>query len=343
LVLDCRRDCEDHETNREQTGLLQRSGTRGEEKIRGKRRQKIILGLVVSVLVVVSGLLFSGLAAQALLSHDLGLLYPALARVVLDRLPGNVDRDTALAAFRDYVYLTVRPILYPPEGGSAKALLNGNGWCNHVADIFIRLIEPLDVKGYVVFLYNQRGKSPHTLALVTPNHPAHKPVAFLRRNARVYDSLHDFTYGALWGGPFASPNQVCHGNFLLQRRNWAVSYTWFCRRPKIVRANRPLSRQGRIQRWSQGLIRTSIPTSWMRALFRLVIGLDLFLPAAKRAYYLARIDHLYLECGPALRAYSEIIKRYPKTRWAVLARRHRRRLKDMIDRFPPRGDGVPGR
>ncbi len=286
---------------------------------------------------LISGLLFSGLAARGLLSPDLGLVYPALARVVLDQLPGDPDRATSLAAFRDYVYLTVGSMIDPPRGGPTQVLLTGNGWCNHLADVFIRLIEPLDVKGYVIFLYNRRGESPHTLALVTPHQTADRPVVFLRRHAVVYDCLYDFTYHTLWAGAFATPNQICHGNFLPRRANLNVRFTWFCQKPKIVRRNRPRSQQGWIQRWAQGLIRTSIPTAWTRALFRLVIGLDLTLPAAKRAFYLARIDHLYLEYQRADRAYGAIMARYPHTRWAFLARRHRRRLRTLARKFPPEG------
>ncbi len=288
-------------------------------------------------------LLFSGLAADAVLAHDLGLVYPSLSRVVLDRLPDDTDRNTALAAFRDYLYLTIGPFGNPPDQGPTEVLLTGYGYCNQVADVSIRMVEPLDVRGYVVFLNKRQGRSPHTVALLTPDEPTKKPIKYLRKQARVYDCIFGLTYRTRWGGAYSTPNQICRGNYQLQRHNLTTNFTWFCQRPKVVRANRPLSRQGWFQRRTQGLIRTAIPPSWMRAMFRLVVGLDLSVPAAERAYYLARIDHLYLRYGPARRAYDEVIKRYPDTDWAVLARQHRRRLSALSQKFPPGGGYRPGR
>jgi hypothetical protein len=159
-------------------------------KPKRRRRWLAKLGQALLLLLLLglgAEVVFSGLASRVLLSHDLGLVYHATQRAVLGRLPARASREAALEALRDYLHLTVQPVGRQADLGPARVLLNGQGWCDQLSDIYLRLIEPLGVRGYLAFLRAAHGPSPHSVALITPGLSEQMDWSYLQRRAEVVD------------------------------------------------------------------------------------------------------------------------------------------------------------
>ncbi|RJX35752.1 MAG: hypothetical protein C4525_03620 [Desulfarculus sp.] len=280
---------------------------------------------------------FSGLAGRVLLSHDLGLVYHAAYNTVLGRLPARSSRADTLAALRDYLHLTVQPVGRQADLGPTRVLLGGQGWCDQISDIYLRLIEPLKVRGYLAFLQARQGPSPHTVALITPGLVDPQDWSYLSGHAVVVDLLHGVTYRRPGGGP-AAPADICRGRY--QPRLPQVRPEWFCRRPKIHLVNQPRGNWSAAQRWLWRAWRLT-PAAWEAELIRLAVRSQHGLEPGQRAYLLARVEHILLRLEPAGQAYQAVERRYPDSRWAYLARHYRLSLPALAARFPGRAQAQP--
>ncbi|MCB2227688.1 MAG: hypothetical protein KQH53_13500 [Desulfarculaceae bacterium] len=270
----------------------------------------LALVLAMAVLVV-----WSGLAARFLLSHQAGLVYHAALRAVESRLPAGAGHDQALAALRDYVHALVRPVGREQDLGPVRVLLNGKGWCDQQCDIYLRLVEPWGVRGCLAFLQDAQGKSPHSVALLAPGAGPTPGWPGLRGGAMVVDVYYGVTFQGPGGEP-ASPQNICAGRY--QPRLKEVDRDWFCRPPRLALCNRPLAGWPAPRRW---LWRAWgwLPASWERGLISLAVATLPGLEEAQRAYLQARVEHLTLGGEKARIAYADVERRYPDTPWAALA------------------------
>ncbi|MEW5911411.1 MAG: hypothetical protein AB1814_02570 [Thermodesulfobacteriota bacterium] len=286
--------------------------------------------LLFLLLALGAEVVLSGLAGRVLLSHELGLIYHAAHRAVLARLPVRASRAASLEALRDYLHLCVQPVGREADLGPAQVLLNGQGWCDQINDIYLRLIEPLQVRGYLVFLQARPGPSPHSVALLTPGLPELMDWSYLQRRAMVVDPYYGVTYRLADGGP-AAPADICAGR--ARPRPPQVRPQWFCREPKIQLANQPRQLWSI---WERGLWRAwrLLPPVWEAELLRLGLRRVQGLEPGQRAYLLARVDHLMLRLKEADAAYQAVERRFPETRWAELAHHYRRSLPALAARFP---------
>ena len=286
------------------------------------------------IVIGLATLYLTGAFSRMVLSKDTGIFYQAILKVVHNRLPEGAGRKTALAALREYVYLTAHPIKPVGSHGPVRELIRGQAFCNHMAGIYIRLIEGLDVRGYLVFLRNAKGKSPHSVAYITPGHSRREVAAYLQSQATVVDLAEGVTFVALQGGP-AGPRRICRMDFVPDRN--LLTWRWYCNPPKIVHANRPISEAPAVKRWFLKRVVGHVPENWLRTYLKLAFWLDPWLSRPERRYYLARIGHLFFRLKEARRRYCSVETRFPLTRWAVYARHYRLRLGDLERCFPERG------
>lgn len=292
--------------------------------------------LLLLLLALVAEVVFSGLAGRVLLSHDLGLVYHAAYKAVRGRLPARASREATLEALRDYLHLAVQPVGRQADLGPARVLVGGQGWCDQLSDIYLRLIEPLKVRGYLAFLQAEKGPSPHSVALITPGRSELMDWSYLQRRAEVVDPYHGVTYRRPGGGP-AAPADICRGRY--QPRLSQVRPEWFCREPRIHLVNQPRDFWPLPQRWLWRAWRL-LPPAWEAELVRLGVRRLQGLEQGQRAYLLARVEHILLRLGPARLAYQAVERRFPDTPWAKLARHYRLSLPALAARFPARGLGL---
>lgn len=107
-------------------------------------------------------------------------LYPVVTGRVTQ---GAATRDEAIKRVFDFVYLNVRSPtgMRKVDDSAADSLVRGFGYCDPSAMAFVRLVEELGVPGRLLFLYDEDGSSPHTVA-----------EAFLDGEWRVFDTLYGF-------------------------------------------------------------------------------------------------------------------------------------------------------
>ena len=90
-------------------------------------------------------------------------------RQLADRLQGDgqVTWQQAVTRTREYVHKTIQPKSGedPYEQLSVhERLQSGVGWCNHQADVFMLIISYMGITSRLVYLLDDNGVSPHTIA-----------------------------------------------------------------------------------------------------------------------------------------------------------------------------------
>lgn len=95
-------------------------------------------------------------------------------RLMFQTIAGRVtsgisDPQRALIRLLEFVHTrVVTPPSDRPIGdvGPLSILTAGRGWCDQQANVLIQLARTLPVDGRLVFLRNERGASPHSIAEV---------------------------------------------------------------------------------------------------------------------------------------------------------------------------------
>jgi hypothetical protein len=214
-----------------------------------RRTGSISVALLLAVVMIAAGAVWAfhkNWISRFMLSHSFGWVYRSIYQVIQDKTAQTRDQanlDRRLAAIRDYVNLTVNPKGKVADLGPVRVLINGQGWCDQVSDIYVRLIEPLNVSGLVAALRRPDGVSPHTLVYLVPDNnqwrnlsTLRKRVVQLQKTARVIDPMYGFEYRDKSGG-FATPQQICRKDVApnpIMRLN-----SLFCQNPRFIMVNQP--------------------------------------------------------------------------------------------------------
>lgn len=307
------------------------------------------LSLLVILLAVVAVGVWSWKSdwlSRLMLSHSVGFAYRAVSLAVLEKLPKDASLDERLVAIRDYVCLTVQPTGRVGDFGPTRVLINGQGWCDQVSDIYIRLIEPLNVRGYLMALLQPDNLSPHSLVYLTPDSPGWGDLAGAQKNldkiqavAMVVDPQNGLTFRKK-DGSVAHPPDICKKDFA-DNPIRAKAFL-FCRNPDILMINQPSRDQGAIKRFFYAEVLPLLPKSLHKSYLRLAYALgQKKREPGEREYLSARIDHVFFDLEQARAGYEKVIKDFPKSHWANLARHYILRSRQLEKRFPPGGGKGP--
>jgi len=298
------------------------------------KRTIIFFAILTAVIfiVVTNGHIIS----RAMLAHDTRFMYQAISRTILRQIPKDkLDIANELEFTNRYIYLNIQHYGNARDDGAGWMLLYGEAWCDSVSNIFIRLIAPLDIKGYLVFLRLPNGVSPHSVAYCTPGDISVRGIEYLQRNAIVVDPYNGIIYRTA-RSVFANPAQICNG-LVKVPENISDQKLFYCEMPALFASNSPISTQPAFKRWFYRNIFPRIPESWIKGYIQFALVINNKLEKAERMYYLARLEQLFLNYHAAMRGYTDVINRYPETMWGELAAHWRDRIELPLNRFPETG------
>lgn len=299
-----------------------------------KKRTIIFLSTLLITILIILAIKDNGyIISRAMLSRSSGFMRHAVNRIIIRQIPSDKrDIATELEFINRYIYLNLRPYGKVRDDGASWMLIYGEAWCDSVANIFIRLIGPLNIRGYLVFLRSPDGVSPHSVAYCTPGDLSIRDVEYLQRKAVVVDPQNGVIYRT-GKNIFASPAQICNGLANIPE-SLSNHRQYYCERPTIFLHNRPISTQPSFKRWFYRNIFPRIPESWLKWYIRILLVLNNKFEKAERMYYLARVEQLFLNYSGAIESYTKVVDRYPDTRWKELASYWRDIISSPQNRFP---------
>jgi hypothetical protein len=278
-----------------------------------RRTLIVVLGLVGAVAAFVA----VGIARGAHHQMYRAVLYAAVAKRVT---AGAQTQREALQRIHEFVYLNVRS----PNGmrkiddSAADTLIRGFGFCDPSALAFTRLAQEVGVKARMLFLWDDRGLSPHTVA-----------EAYLDGEWRIYDTLYLFAPVGPDGKGATARDLAEHPETLGVSRNAA---DWFARARPVAEAA-----PDRVDEILEGLVHEVV----FRAPDVLVHALqDVYLrlpprtydaqnyfsapdAADTRLYLRARHLHVFGRAADADAAYRDLLARFPDSDYVDDARYNR--------------------
>jgi hypothetical protein len=265
-----------------------------------------------------------------MLSRD--IVSNSIVRVIVNQIPANKrDISTELEYINDYIHLNVHSYGKVMDDRPTWMLIYGEAWCDSLANIFRRLIEPLNIRGYLVFLKLKDGTGPHSVAYCTPENLSIEDVEYLQKNAVVIDPQNGIIYRNK-NNEFATPIQLCNGEAYFPK-HLKSHREFYCENPQIFRTNKPISTRSHLRIYFYQNIFPHIPGSWLKLYIKLALVLNTKLEKAERMYYLARVSQLFLDYSAAKRGYLEVVNRYRNTRWAKLALYWKNQISSPENRF----------
>ncbi|MFA5142559.1 MAG: tetratricopeptide repeat protein [Candidatus Omnitrophota bacterium] len=255
--------------------------------------------------------------ANLLYQHYPGVSYYYIAKKVTKGEPDIIKKSQMLV---DYINQNVFTGPFPVKDlPPISNLIRGVGWCDQVSHLFLRLIGPLDVRGYLVFLNRSRdgtGASPHSIAVITPNTKEALGYDDMIKQGVIVDVMQGVIFKNENGGD-ATFGDVCARNILESQRKYftgnpGIRYDIYCNKAGIFLYNTPISmasqkRQlfykyfySRLPEWAIRLYQDMTLDRWYRRRYPKELG---FL------YYKARNYHIYERFGEAIKLYDIVIEK----------------------------------
>ena len=193
--------------------------------------------------------------------------YYHIASILIKDEKSPIDKQEAVAEYiHQNVFGRVNQSIYPEIDHPANdVLLRGVGWCDQVADLFIRLVEWDGMQAFDIFLSDFKdGKriSPHTVAIVVPDGIENNEYrsmmgtgGFSRTTddnqnleGRKVGGIVDVTQGVVFKNQNNKPatlDDLCTNNILASQKKYlSLSHSnpqIYCNNPTVWLANTPLS------------------------------------------------------------------------------------------------------
>lgn len=291
-----------------------------------------LIGSISIIVIKYNGYIIS----RGMLSSNINIMSYSIARVITNQIPiDKRDINTKLEYINDYIYINVHSYGIVRDDGPSWMLIYGTAWCDSLANILQCLIEPINIRGYLVFLKLGNGASPHSVAYCTPENLSVQNVEYLQKNAVVIDPQNGIIYRNM-DNKFATPTQLCNGEAYFPK-HLSSHREFYCENPQIFTTNKPIStHRSLVMIYLYQNIFPYIPISWLKIYIKLALVLNTKLEKAERMYYLARVSQLFLDYSAAKRGYLEVVNGFPNTRWAKLALYWKNQISSPEKRFPRR-------
>lgn len=218
-----------------------------------KKGGKVITGAVLVIFLAGYLLYSSDLFSNILYNHYPGVTYYHICSKVTR---GEKDMIKKLELLADYIHANV----YVGDFGvrdwpPLDNLVRGVGWCDQSAHLFLRLVEPLDLRGYLVFLNSASdgtGSSPHSVAVVTPDTDDILEYDEFIKKGVIVDTLRGVLFRNGSGLP-ANFGDICSGDIEELQKHWftdnpALGKELYCNKGRAFLSNTPLHRDSRKRR-----------------------------------------------------------------------------------------------
>ena len=276
------------------------------------------------LLLIISAILFisffylfynSSFFARSLYSHYNGITYWHVSNEITG---GEDDYIKKLVALNDYVHQNVvRGDYFEVQDLTPlEVLTRGIGFCDQVAHLYIRLIEPLDIRGYLIFLRENpdgTGASPHSVALLTSQTKLrlHK-FSDIAAEGIIVDPYQGVIYKNSFGNP-ATFADICSGDIPESQNKYFndnITHDLYCNEGQIFLSNTPLSQDSRKRRIFYRYILPVLPKSAIYVYQDLVMDKyygKIFDERSEFLYFKARNYHVYNRLSEAQKIYEAIV------------------------------------
>lgn len=175
-----------------------------------------------------------------------GFLHYKIARDIKIDYPNNSIKGLNEWMLNNYMTNGIDEQYLPVlDKSSNYRIIDGYSVCDGASDTYIRIAEFLDIRGYIVALFNQKlDISPHTVALLTPNKKNLSSINFLRERALVVEPLYDITFMNSSLG--ASLDDICEGKYNNYQKDYLDKFEYsfeknYCHTKDIWLRNEPIS------------------------------------------------------------------------------------------------------
>ncbi|MBL7156897.1 MAG: hypothetical protein ISS92_01910 [Candidatus Omnitrophica bacterium] len=193
-------------------------------------------------------------------------------------------------------------------------LIRGIGWCDQDAHLYVRLIQPLDIRGYLFFLRNTAGASPHSVAVITPK-TKRKLIEYseIIKEGWVVDAEQGVIFKNKSGQP-ATFQDIASGNALNSQDKYFIKgvneYSYYSNEARIFLSNTPISFDNRKRQFFYKYIFPFLPDKVIHIYQNLLLNKwysKLFKEKNDFLYYKARNYHIYERFSEARKLYETII------------------------------------
>ena len=208
------------------------------------------------------------------------------------------------------------------DAAAINQLTRGIGWCDQMAHLFVRLADSHNIPAHIVFLYNDNGVSPHTIA-----------TAFLDNEWRAVDPLYNFTFTN--NNKRVPVSEICSGDTdvdsaMVNQMGLESYKQLYCNESRVFMKNEAAGEYSPVIfnaiKNDKNIPVTTVADPW-RLIFKLpdFIGSDLFIDLyliTLEDYYPNEDDYLYESARvfqvlgkykEAIDLYNKVIENYPQS------------------------------
>ena len=291
--------------------------------------RKITILLWTSVLIVVifvSSVAFTNFGtflSHVLLSHRVGLVYHVILRNAqshpsMEDFSNNHDNSASNDFGKIAHYLSGNVHMYSraDDTNPGILLLVGDAACDSTANIYIRTLELLDMKSFLVGLVmSSDGLSHHTVTYIAPRSAMHSKEN-LKSEASVVDAQNGLVIKNSTG-QLVSAQDIClkGGNLGYYGRLWKdMARDSFCNQEIILVESRPLYKKDLITRIFHKFVSKYVPSSFILNYLNFAVLINNSFSVSGRHFLYGRIDQLMGNLEEAMDHYNFVIQNYPRTR-----------------------------
>jgi len=202
-------------------------------------------------------------------------------------------------------------------------LIRGLAWCDQASHLYLRLLEPLDIRGYLLFLNDKKdgtGSSPHSVAAITIGRKDMLDFPSITRHGVIVDGEQGVLFKNT-SGESATFSDICDHDILESQRKYFIEganwYDLYCNKARVFLSNTPISKDNLRRRIFYRLIFPLIPEKLIHIYQDMVMDkyhgetfigdLDLAKEIDFR-YFKARNYHIYGRFEEADELYSYVIE-----------------------------------
>ena len=257
--------------------------------------------------------------SRGILSHELSIL----PNLIVKKLNKKTDIDLysvenkyyASLIFNNYVAKTTMPVKENLDDGASWKLLHGSIWCDGVSDIFGRMNEVLNIRSYIVFLYNDKEIAPHALAYVDfenkkINRDKNNKILDFER-LYLFDPQNNYlplnAKGELVRIKYFIENEGLYKNLTKLDSDGKKLNLLKNRRSEFFSANMIDEDNSFIRSFSKKIVKL-VPDIFFEKLILLSIKINPSMSNDHKQYFYARINHVLLNYKQASKEYLKIKK-----------------------------------
>ena len=293
---------------------------------------KSLILLIITTLILVIILTFNSFAknfiSRLIFSHDLSLLTKTIIKQIDINTTFDVydkkNNEIAVKKIHNYVYDSFKPnISKLTDDGVSWLMLYGTVWCDGVSHIFMRLLEELNVRAYIVFLNGKNaftdGARSHTVSFVDFNNYYEDKIDTNSvytnsdlKNIYMYDTQNNYL-------PYNEENELVNIEYVFKNKNEFEHYDFISqpigalpnnlilleKNTKIFLKNRLPSEYSLVNKFSSLIVKI-IPVNYMKFIFKFGIYINPKLDDEYKQFFYARLDHLLLDIDKAIVNYKKL-------------------------------------